>query len=280
MNGVMKLAFCYRTVGRRRGHWHMAAPRRGSRCSRSPTGSWAGVAVMLLISTLALPGCSRATPEQRHAEAMATAGQCLHEGRLDAALEAVERAIVLRPNDPAGYVARGNIRFEMALSGGHDPDHDTAGGAMVEHYRDAAQAYRQALDLDPGQTRAWVGAGFALRAQGKHHEADTCFARAIDLYTQRLTALRQAAAAADGPPQRNLELPLTQVYIAALTAVRGESASALAQLDMVEAQYPYYAGVPFWREAIQQRTLDRYLTRPATALEARPDTRTPVAAVE
>lgn len=211
-------------------------------------------ASLILVGPL---GCEKTNPQAQHAELLERAGEALARGDHAAALEHAESAVALQPERASGHLAMGNICFEL-------------GRADPSRYAQAERSYRRVLALEPDNARAWVGSGFALRATGSPREADRCFAHAIERY-QRDLARWSELAGPESPLDRTIDLrePMTRVYVAALTALRGDREAALAQLDMIEDRHPRYAGVPFWRGVIARGEVEAYLLNPEAAMTAR-----------
>ena len=90
-------------------------------------------------------------------------GVLLHRrDRSDAAIELIERSIVLNPGMP--------------------DRHNNLGNVLVERARplEAAKAYREAIALDPDHADAWNNLGAVLRSQGRLEEAAQAYRKAIE----------------------------------------------------------------------------------------------------
>jgi predicted O-linked N-acetylglucosamine transferase (SPINDLY family) len=113
------------------------------------------------------------------------------------ALDAVERAARLLPDDAGAQINLGNalgrlgrldeavqaFRRGLALNPHYAEAHETLGNALLElgRYADAVASYRRALDIAPRVAATHNNLGSALRALGMLDDAVACFRRAIVL---------------------------------------------------------------------------------------------------
>lgn len=98
------------------------------------------------------------------AEAHSNLGGVLQiQGSLEAAVQSLRRALDLEPKLAAAHVNLGNILMRQGES------------------EAAAEAYRKTLDIDPDFAQAHNGLGAVMLAQGQLDEAETAFRRALKL---------------------------------------------------------------------------------------------------
>lgn len=81
-------------------------------------------------------------------------------GRTDEALQSLNRALEMDPDDLAAWIGKGNVLTQM--------------GQLDE----ALFCFDKAIDLNPNVAAAWQGKGKALQKMGRDAEARTCFAKA------------------------------------------------------------------------------------------------------
>jgi tetratricopeptide (TPR) repeat protein len=80
---------------------------------------------------------------------------------MSAQVQAMEEAAARNPGDAAGWVALGNLYFDL------------------ENPAKSVQAYQRALAINPGQADVWTDMGVMERALGKPREALAAFDKAI-----------------------------------------------------------------------------------------------------
>jgi predicted O-linked N-acetylglucosamine transferase (SPINDLY family) len=113
------------------------------------------------------------------------------------ALEAVERAAHLLPDDAGAQINLGNalgrlgrldeavraFRRGLALNPQYAEAHESLGNALLDlgRYAEAAAGYRRALEIAPGIAETYNNLGCALRALGKLDDALASFRRALDI---------------------------------------------------------------------------------------------------
>ena len=86
-----------------------------------------------------------------------------HLGRLYRAGKYVKKALELDSSQPLVWYNRGLIESKR------------------EHYKDAAKAFRRAVDLQPDFSNAWNMLGLSLFQQNKMEEAELCLLKALEL---------------------------------------------------------------------------------------------------
>jgi tetratricopeptide (TPR) repeat protein len=86
-----------------------------------------------------------------------------HLGRLYRAERYVEKALELDDSQPLAWYNRGLIESRR------------------EHYKEAAAAFRRAVDLQPDFANAWNMLGLSLYRQNKMEEAELCLLKALEL---------------------------------------------------------------------------------------------------
>ncbi|HZU27564.1 MAG TPA: tetratricopeptide repeat protein [Bryobacteraceae bacterium] len=94
------------------------------------------------------------------------------------ALDSVNKAIELNPNDAENYVSHGVGMFYLPAAFG--------GGVEL-----AIKDFRKALELNPKSTDAWIWLGVALRKQNHDAEARQAFQKALAIDPDRLWARQQ-----------------------------------------------------------------------------------------
>jgi tetratricopeptide (TPR) repeat protein len=86
-----------------------------------------------------------------------------HLGRLYRAEKYVKKVLELDSSQPLAWYNRGLIESKR------------------EHYKDAAKAFRRAVDLQPDFANAWNMLGLGLFQQNKMEEAELCLLKALEL---------------------------------------------------------------------------------------------------
>lgn len=116
-------------------------------------------------------------------------------GRYEEALQAIDTALDLNPNNEVAWVNKGNALtrmgrladalrcFNAALK--VNPNYEVAWNnrgntlARMGKYEDALRCYEKALRIDPGYRGAWVNKGYVLTKLGRYEEASACADRAL-----------------------------------------------------------------------------------------------------
>ncbi|MEG5034184.1 tetratricopeptide repeat protein [Microcoleus sp. AT3-D2] len=89
--------------------------------------------------------------------------RCLHNlKRYDEALESLDRAIELNPNDRAAWVIQGNVLDNL------------------KRYEEALASFDRAIELDANSQKIWVVRGYVLNALKRYEEALASFDRALE----------------------------------------------------------------------------------------------------
>lgn len=188
----------------------------------------------LLLCLIPLTACSKQDRAEQYQHYLAEAGVYLANGRYERAIKAADKAIAADPGESGGYLAKGNAQFAL--------------GEMNK----AIAAFNQAITIDPTSAEAYTQAGFVLRKQGQESDAAQAFNDAKAIYETRLSVLLNA-----DPPlsERDLQVPMTKVQIAILTALAGNPNAAVLQLKMMQDEYEQYTGTQFWIDAIESNDL-------------------------
>lgn len=122
-----------------------------------------------------------------------------HAGRLDAAIDLVQRSVTAAPHKSSYHANLGLVlytagRFEEAATAqraaialhGEAPRNDAFNSLgttllALERMREAIDAYRKEVALHPSNAAAWSNLGAALAETGRLEEALACYRRAVEL---------------------------------------------------------------------------------------------------
>lgn len=140
-----------------------------------------------------------------------------HQGDFQGTVDALQRSLAIRPT-ASGYSNLGTAYFFQG------------------YYREAAEAYEDALELSPNHHVRWANLGDAYRQiPGRTHDAQESHARAAELVQERLAS--------------NPEDPELLSRLALYLARSGEPAAARAALPSESAAPDFYASPSSWFRA-------------------------------
>ena len=100
-----------------------------------------------------------------------------YKGLFNDAIESLEKAIELKPDDPEAWHNKGCVLGKLGK------------------YKEELKAYDKAIELKPDYPEAWNNKGVALAERGKHDEALGAFEKAIELKPDFPTAWYNKATA-------------------------------------------------------------------------------------
>jgi tetratricopeptide (TPR) repeat protein len=160
------------------------------------------------------------------------------QGANEAALEAMEKARELLPNDAAvhhnlgfilkdlGRVSEAEAEYHLAIQLKWDfvETHNSLGGLLFElgRLREAETSYRLALQIKPDLTEVYGNLGATLYAQGRLDEAEVCYRQVLRIIPNH---------------------PQTLVNLASLLSKLGNYDESIAILKFLTAKHPEWSVV-------------------------------------
>ena len=199
---------------------------------------------LLVACVLLCAGCEQTVdPEAEQARLLKQAGKALAEKQYDAALNFVDAATKAAPVNTTVYTVQGNIYW------------------FARRYDAAAEAYERACrldtDLEMPDPSPRVGAGFAFLRVGDTTAADRYLAEAYDLYGDQLAHAEADTEISD--LTRTRKTRQARLHRACITALRGNAASAISQIERMQQIHPEWNGGPHWIELINSGMLEDFL---------------------
>ena len=203
-----------------------------------------------------------------YADANHFLGVLLHQiGKSDAAIEFIQKSIMLNPTEPNYYNNLGNVLVEagrleeaaaayekvIALAPDHANAHNNLGALSKASgkFAEAAAAYQKAIDLNPHHIDAHNNMGKLLSAQGRTEEAVAWYCKAITLMphhpdSRKLLGiayytLGQMGKAAEVYRQWLDDEPASPVARHMLAACTGQDVPPRASDEYVESTFDHFA---------------------------------------